>query len=131
MADRKGRVVSNRNQRKVGGHYEEVAASYLTKQGLRILERNYRCRLGEIDIVGKEGQTYVFCEVKFRTNGGTGDPAEAVDSRKQAAIFRVAAYYLKQHGIWEETPCRFDVIAIQGVGEQSRIRWIPDAFGGF
>lgn len=120
-----------KNQRKVGGRYEEVAVSYLTEHGLEVLEQNYRCRMGEIDIVAREKQTYVFCEVKFRTTESAGDPAEAVDRRKQATIFRVAAYYLKQHGLWEDTPCRFDVVAITGAGGQTRIRWIPDAFGGF
>lgn len=123
--------MTNRNQRKTGGHYEEVAASYLAKQGIQILDRNYRCRMGEIDIVAREGRTYVFCEVKFRTTGSAGDPAEAVDSRKQATIFRVAAYYLKQHRLSENTSCRFDVIAMTGAGAYTQIRWIPDAFGGF
>lgn len=123
--------MSARNRRKTGGRYEEVAVSYLEEHGMEILGRNYRCRMGEIDIVAREGRTYVFCEVKFRTSCRAGDPAEAVDFRKQATIFRVAAYYLKQHRLSEETPCRFDVVAITGTGDRMQIRWIPDAFGGF
>lgn len=121
----------NKNQRSIGGHYEKVAVSYLIKQGMEILERNYRCRMGEIDIVARDGPAYVFCEVKFRSTGGAGDPAEAVDRRKQVTIFQVAAYYLKQHGLWGDVPCRFDVVAITGAGDEAGIRWIPDAFGGF
>ena len=120
-----------RNQRTVGSRYEQEAAAFLTTQGLTILEQNYRCRAGEIDLIAREGQMLVFCEVKYRYDCGAGDPASAVDGRKQQTIFRVAQWYMQKYHLPEDTPCRFDVVAITGVGEDLRIRWIPDAFGSW
>ena len=120
-----------RNRREGGSRYEEKAAAYLTEQGLTVVERNYRCRTGEIDIIARDGPCYVFCEVKYRCDQGAGDPAEAVDARKQQVIFRTAVLYMHRQGLPEDTPCRFDVIAMTGVGEALRLRWIRDAFGGF
>lgn len=120
-----------RNQRTVGSRYEQEAAAFLSKKGLTIITQNYRCRAGEIDLIARDGQTLVFCEVKYRYNGGSGDPAAAVDYRKQQTIFRVAQWYLQVSRLPEDTPCRFDVVAITGVGERLQIRWIPDAFGSW
>ena len=120
-----------RNQRTVGSRYEQEAAAFLIKKGMDIVEQNYRCRAGEIDIIARDGQTLVFCEVKYRYDAGAGDPAAAVDYRKQQTIYRVAQWYLQQHRLAEDTPCRFDVVAVTGVGEEMRIRWIPDAFGSW
>ena len=120
-----------RNQRTVGSRYEQEAAAFLTKKGLTIVAQNYRCRAGEIDLIAREGQTLVFCEVKYRYDGGAGDPAAAVDYRKQQTIFRVAQWYLQAKHLPEDTPCRFDVVAMTGVGEELQIRWIPDAFGSW
>jgi putative endonuclease len=119
------------NKRQIGGHYETVAASYLRDRGMEILASNYRCRMGEIDLIGKIDKMLVFCEVKYRKNKRTGDPSEAVDARKQRKIFQVASYYMKQYHCPANTPCRFDVIAMTGEGEQLEIRWIPNAFGIF
>lgn len=112
------------NRRKVGGRYEDLAADYLTRQGYEILERNYRDRLGEIDIIAREGPYLVFVEVKYRKNLKNGYPEEAVCGRKQQRIRHTASYYLYRHGHGEETPCRFDVVSIAG-GEISLFR---DAF---
>ena len=75
-----------RNLRTVGSRYEQEAAAFLTKKGLDIVELNYRCRMGEIDIVARDGETVVFCEVKYRYDHAAGDPAAAVDFRKQQKI---------------------------------------------
>ena len=120
-----------RNQRTVGSRYEQEAAAFLSKQGLIIVAQNYRCRAGEIDIIAKDGQTLVFCEVKYRFDSSAGDPAAAVDYRKQQTIFRVAQWYMQTNRLPENTPCRFDVVAMTGVGEDLQIRWIPDAFGSW
>ena len=72
-----------KNNRKTGGNYEQAAGFYLEQHGYQILQYNYRCRIGEIDIVAKEGENLVFCEVKYRTGPGKGSPLEAVDARKQ------------------------------------------------
>lgn len=102
----------NMNKRLVGSRYEQAAAEYLKSLGYRILKMNYRCPLGEIDIVAVDGNTLVFCEVKYRKSLRYGSPAEAVDFRKQTAIQRIAGMYLAEHGFPPERRIRFDVVAI-------------------
>lgn len=114
------------NNRAKGSRYEERAAAYLTQQGLTVLERNYRCRLGEIDIIARDQFWLCFVEVKYRRGTGAGYPAEAVHAVKQRRIFQTAGVYLKQHHISLHTPCRFDVISITG----EEIIYIRNAFGG-
>ena len=94
-----------------GREYEKRAGWYLEQEGLKILEYNYRCALGEIDIVAREEETLVFCEVKYRTDTRKGTPLEAVDSRKQRRLFLSAMHYMMKAGL-TEVPCRFDVIGI-------------------
>lgn len=120
-------MVNNRNgnnRRKTGSCYEQLAAASLIKMGFKILEYNYRCRLGEIDLIAREGRYLVFIEVKYRTSMNSGDPAEAVDRKKRRKITQTARYYLLTHGYGEDTACRFDVAAILG----DEIRLIRDAF---
>ena len=74
------------NRRKEGAYYENLVAEYLKTQGYEILEKNYRCRIGEIDLIAKEGETLVFVEVKYRRNDKMGDPKEAVNRKKQKKI---------------------------------------------
>ena len=99
------------NKRRKGGSYEGRAAKYLMGQGYEVLEMNYRCKLGEIDIIARDGEYLVFIEVKYRYSQAAGLPEEAVDWRKQKRISRVALYYCMEHGISEAMPCRFDVAA--------------------
>ena len=104
-----------------------MAADYLEKQGMRILERNFRRgRNGEIDIIGRDGKYLVFVEVKYRRDGQTGDPLEAVDRAKQRRISRTAQYYCLTHGYGETTPCRFDVAAV--LGTDGEVRLVRNAF---
>lgn len=112
------------NKRRLGSRFELLAAEYLTGQGLEIRERNYRSRQGEIDLIANDDGYLVFIEVKYRSDDSKGDPAEAVGPYKQQRIRAAARYYLYQNRYGEETPCRFDVIAILDGG----IRWIQDAF---
>ena len=111
------------NRRETGTQYEERAAEYLIAQNYQILERNYRIRSGEIDIIARDGTILVFIEVKYRKNEESGNPLEAVDIRKQKKIINVARYYLYQKK-YGDVPCRFDVIGICG----SHIEHIKDAF---
>ena len=107
---------------------EEWAARLLERQGYRILERRYRTRIGEIDLVALHGETLVFVEVKARGSGGCGLPAESVDARKRARLARVAALYLAREGAGE-VPCRFDVVeVILGPTGRPAARVIRDAF---
>lgn len=111
------------NKRSVGARYEREAGAYLEKLGCQIIEYNYRCKLGEIDLVAKDGVYLVFCEVKYRSGAKKGHPMEAVDYRKQRIISKCAMHYLMEHGL-TEVPCRFDVVGIAG----SEIIHLKDAF---
>lgn len=112
--DRKHRQISEKSTREVGSWYEQFAAEYLRMQGYQILEQNYRCRRGEIDLIGREGAYLCFVEVKYRRTKKMGCAAEAVGRHKQFVICRVAQDYLMKHRMEESTPCRFDVVAIDG-----------------
>lgn len=101
------------NTRETGCTGEKRAASYLEAKGIQILERNFRCRFGEIDLIGREGDCIVFVEVKYRSSVSMGRPEEAVDFRKQRRICRAALYYLSSRHL-ENCSVRFDVIAILG-----------------
>ena len=114
------------NQREKGAYWEQKAGAYLESIGYEILEYNYRCRMGEIDIVARQGGYLVFVEVKYRRDGQTGDPLEAVDRAKQRRISRTAQYYCLTHGYGETTPCRFDVAAV--LGTDGEVRLVRNAF---
>ena len=94
------------------GHYgEKIAASYLKGLGYAIIERNFRQRFGEIDIIAEDGEVLVFIEVKTRKSDLFGSPFEAVDSRKQKKMSRVALTYLNRCGRTDQA-ARFDVVAV-------------------
>lgn len=112
------------NTRKKGAVYEQTAIEYLQRQGVLILEHNYRNRRGEIDIIGRDGEYTVFFEVKYRRDNANGYPAEAVNYGKQRTICRVADYYRMMHHMGDFTPVRYDVIAICG----DEIAWYQNAF---
>lgn len=113
------------NRRQTGTFYERKAGEYLEKQGYKILEYNYRCRAGEIDIVARDGEYLVFCEVKYRKDNKKGTPLEAVTLQKQRTISRCAMFYIMERGLDGEA-CRFDVAGITGNGE--KIELIRNAF---
>ncbi len=96
---------------RTGKRGEDLAAAYLAETGFRIVERNYRCRFGEIDIVAEEGKTLVFVEVKSRRSAAYGGPLLAVDARKQGKISRVSLHYLAERNACHR-PARFDVVAV-------------------
>ncbi len=112
------------NKRKMGADKEQMAADYLEQQGMRIVERNFRNRQGEIDIIGYHEGYLVFTEVKYRSSAGKGNALEAVDMRKMRQICKVADYYRYLHKLGNGTSVRYDVIAIQG----EEIQWIKNAF---
>lgn len=112
------------NKRSVGAEKESVAADYLTRKGYRILERNFRNRDGEIDLIARDKEYLVFIEVKYRRDQNAGLPEDAVTARKQKTICKVASFYLIKKGYQNEPSCRFDVVAIDG----DEIRHYPNAF---
>lgn len=113
------------NKRKLGTSKEIFAAEYLTAQGIVILEMNYRCKYGEIDIIGKHKNYYVFLEVKYRDSDRSGFPEEAVTYKKQCTICKVADYYRMRHNISESMSWRYDVIAVY---KDNTVRWHQNAF---
>lgn len=109
-----------------GARGEIIASNYLINKGYAILERNYKNKIGEIDIIAKQGNTIVFVEVKTRMTRAFGDPLEAVNVRKQQKIRDVAtAYLMKTKKL--NSPCRFDVISILG-DTNEEIDHIENAF---
>jgi len=115
------------NTRATGTHGEKIAMSFLRKQGLEILEMNYQFGHGEIDIIAKEGEILVFCEVKTRYSDEFGPPECAITERKQAQVRKTAIAYLYEHEIREQI-CRFDVVAIRVKGSGPEIRYLKNAF---
>ncbi len=95
----------------VGAYGEQVAERHLVERGLRILERNWRCPLGEIDLVAQEGKVLVVCEVKTRRSAAFGPPAEAVTPRKLARLRHLAAEWLRERG-GGFAEVRVDVVAV-------------------
>lgn len=104
---------------------ERLAAAWLQDRGLRILERNYRCRTGEIDLIARDGDTLVFVEVRLRRSRAYGGAAASVHEAKQRRLVSAARHYLMDRA---ESPCRFDVIVLDALDAQ-RIEWLRDAFG--
>ena len=115
------------NNRETGSRYETLVAERLQENGYHILEQNYRCKVGEIDLIARDGEYLVFVEVKYRTTGVSGYPAEAVDARKQQTIAKCAMHFLMKQGN-DDVPCRFDVVAIAGAEGQEEITLYKDAF---
>lgn len=106
---------------------EDLAREYLEHRGMEIIQTNYRFGRGEIDIIGREGEYLVFCEVKMRTSDEFGPPELAVTLQKQQQVRRVARGYLAERQIVDQA-CRFDVVAITLVGGLPRFEHIPNAF---
>jgi putative endonuclease len=101
----------DRRNGELGGFGETLAAAHYRAHGYAVLERNWRCRVGEIDLICARGTTLVVCEVKARTGSAHGHPLEAVTAPKQRRLRRLAAAYLRQQGRrWPEV--RFDVVGV-------------------
>ncbi|MEN6321530.1 MAG: YraN family protein [Syntrophaceae bacterium] len=112
---------------RTGKHGEDIAAAYLKKRSYKIIERNYTCLFGEIDIVAKDGDTIVFVEVKSRKSENFGDPQVAVGLEKQKKMSRISLKYLEEKNLY---PCdaRFDVVAIKILPAGNTIELIQNAF---
>lgn len=100
-----------KNNRAVGNAYERIAGEHLQSLGYEILEYNFRCRQGEVDLVARHGEYFVFVEVKYRKNANKGQPSEAIQTTKKRRISRCAQQYLYQHRL-QDVPVRFDVVSI-------------------
>jgi putative endonuclease len=112
---------------KTGKRGEEIAIRHLQKLGYRIMERNYRCPLGEIDIVARDKDTIVFVEVKSRKTEEFGDPELAVGKAKQKKMSLLSLYYLTQKH-YPPVDARFDVVAVKMLPDRTEVRLICNAF---
>ena len=107
-----------------GQRAEELARDYLRRQGLTEIERNYRCRFGEIDLIMRDGKVLVFVEVRMRASNAFGGAVASIDARKQRKLLSAARHYISSTGRMPD--CRFDAVLLNG---DSRIEWIQNAFG--
>lgn len=107
---------------------EQQASEYLNRQGLKLVESNYRCRSGEIDLIMQSDNTLVFVEVRFRSDSSFGGAAASVDRHKQQKLLVAAQHYLQKHRAFNR-PCRFDVVAVlPGKDGELKFEWIKNAF---
>ncbi len=111
---------------KLGKKGEELAVRFLKKKGYKIIKQNYKTRIGEIDIIARDGNALVFIEVKTRESIEYGLPFEAINSAKKRKIANVALLYLKR--LKEIPPCRFDVVSIYYKQDNPEFELIKDAF---
>ncbi|HSG58175.1 MAG TPA: YraN family protein [Woeseiaceae bacterium] len=116
--------MARRTTRALGAAAEELACRYLVDQGLRPIERNFRCRLGEIDLVLLDSRCLVFAEVRYRHSDRFVAAGLTVDYHKQKKLIRTAALYLARRPRFANHTVRFDVVAIEG----KNVNWIRDAF---
>lgn len=116
--------MSDYNKRRLGTKYEKIATKYLQAKGYSVLASNFRCKIGEIDIIAKENGYLIFIEVKYRSSLNKGYPHDAISNYKINKIINTAKYYMLTNNISFDTPCRFDVITILG----DEINIIKNAF---
>ncbi|MDR0466446.1 MAG: YraN family protein [Deltaproteobacteria bacterium] len=114
-------------RQKLGGRGEEAAARLLVSKSYKILDRNWRHGRLELDLVCEDGDELVFVEVKTRTAGTLGDPADGMSLAKRRTLIRAARCWLAAHMAWER-PCRFDVVCVTDDGQELRLEHLTNAF---
>lgn len=112
------------NQNNAGLAAEQLAETYLTKQGLKLVTKNYHCRFGEIDLIMQDDDCLVFVEVRLRSNATFGSAASSITTKKQQKLILTAQHYLQQNG---DQQCRFDALLMRKVSN-AEIEWIRNAF---
>lgn len=115
-------------QKSIGNRAENDALQFLTQQGLRLLERNYACFCGEIDLIMQDTEHTVFVEVRFRTRSSYGSAADSITPQKIKKIIRTATIYLQNKKRLHKVHSRFDVIAIDFTKKEKNITWYKNAF---
>ena len=123
-------MVTTREQ---GEYTENLACRFLENKGLKLIEKNFNCRVGEIDLIMKDADNLVFVEVRYRRSNNFGSGAESITASKQLKLVKTALLYLQQHEKLNKYPSRFDVISITGFIETDNINkinfdWIENAF---
>jgi len=123
----------NNNSTIYGQLAEKLACKHLIAQGYTRLENNFRCKMGEIDIIMQNTETVIFVEVRYRTVNAFGSALESITIQKQRKIIKTATFYLQKKGWLDSVSCRFDVIWVASnelgqLDEHATIHWIQDAF---
>ena len=116
------------DRRATGDGWELAARRHLESAGLRLLAANQSYRMGELDLVMRDGEVVVFVEVRYRRSAGFGGSAPSVDAAKQRKVVLAAQCYLAQHADLARAPCRFDVVAVDGSADAPHVDWIRNAF---
>jgi len=124
-------MVSTREQ---GEYTENLACQYLENKGFKLIEKNFNCRVGEIDLIMQDNDSLVFIEVRYRRSNNFGSGAESITASKQSKLIKTASLYLQQHAKLNKYPARFDVVSITGFIETDDLDninfdWIENAFG--
>ncbi|MFH0888410.1 MAG: YraN family protein [Planctomycetota bacterium] len=114
--------------KETGQKGEILAETFLKKQGYRIVERNFKCKFGEIDLIGYKKKVLSFIEVKTRLSSDFGEPFDAINKVKQKKLSRLADYYIYKKKIPSSVPCQFDVVSILMNNKESDIKFIQNAF---
>ena len=118
-----------RERQQSGREAEQLACEFLVGKGLRLTERNFRCRHGEIDLIMQHDDTIVFVEVRYRRHARYGSALESITTTKQQRLIRTALHWLQRQRIGQATGTRFDVISLQPSPDNgAEIIWIQDAF---
>lgn len=116
-------------KQKLGNQAERQSEQLLLQAGMRLLARNYRCKMGELDLVMRHANTVVFVEVRYRRSNRWGDAVESIDWRKQRRVIAAAQHYLLTHPHLADHPCRFDVVTAHGnPADPGAYNWIREAF---
>ncbi len=116
------------NKKETGDLLESFAQKTLKAMGHKIIQRNFSCKLGEIDIILNDGNTLVFMEVRYRQQQAFGGATASVDKKKQNKLIRTASFYLQEKSLTNKVCCRFDVFAIEGNLSNPSYNWIKSAF---
>ena len=111
-----------------GQQAEQLAANYLSKQGLKVIDRNFHCRFGEIDLIALDSKSLVFIEVRYRKNEKIMSVFETIDKHKCRKLVTTSEYYLNKNRKYHFMTCRYDVIGITGELNAPSIEWIKNAF---
>lgn len=120
--------MSSSPRQKAGREAEQQALEHLRAQGLSLLAQNWLCKRGELDLVMLDGDTVVFVEVRYRKNTQWGGALASIDERKRQKLIFAAQYFLQRESRWADSPCRFDVVAIDRHPDQ--LNWLQNAFDG-
>ena len=120
--------------REQGEYTENLACQYLEQKGFKLIEKNFNCKVGEIDLIMRDDDSLVFVEVRYRKSNHFGSAAESITANKQSKLIKTASLYLQRHDKLNKYPARFDVVSITGPIKSENIEnidfnWIKNAFG--